>query len=117
VSATLAIIITILFTAISQLLQKQVALLHRNKRSEMSTLHFYLRTPTFWFALICLGLGMLSWLFALSTMQVGKAYALLSINYLLVPIAATFLFDERLPVRGWIGAALLCIGIVLIGKS
>lgn len=111
----IAIAITILFTAISQLLQKRVALLHRN--SETSTLNFYLHSPSFWLALICLGLGMLAWLFALSAMEVGKAYALLSINYLLVPLAATFLFNERLPLRGWIGAALLCIGITLIGKS
>ncbi|MDB6061609.1 MAG: 4-amino-4-deoxy-L-arabinose-phospho-UDP flippase [Verrucomicrobiaceae bacterium] len=116
-NAALAVAITILFTAISQLLQKQVAILHRNKSSEISTLGFYLRAPTFWLALLCLGLGMLAWLFALSRLDVGKAYALLSVNYLLVPLAATFLFNERLPLRGWIGALLLCIGIVLIGKS
>jgi undecaprenyl phosphate-alpha-L-ara4N flippase subunit ArnE len=113
----IAVAITILFTAISQLLQKRVAILHRNKHSDTSALHFYLRSPSFWLALICLGLGMLTWLFALSAMEVGKAYALLSLNYLLVPLAATFLFNERLPVRGWIGATLLCVGIVLIGKS
>lgn len=113
----IAVAITILFTAISQLLQKRVAVLHRSKPNETSTLNFYLHTPSFWLSLTCLGLGMLAWLFALSAMEVGKAYALLSINYLLVPLAATFLFNERLPLRGWAGAALLCVGIVLIGKS
>ena len=113
----IAVAITIAFTAVSQLLQKRVAVRHRNKHADASTLSFYLRSPSFWFALICLGLGMLSWLFALSSMEVGKAYALLSVNYLLVPIAATFLFKESLPLRGWLGALLLCAGIVLIGKS
>ncbi len=116
-SATIAVIITIALTAISQLLQKQVALLHRNKHRETSTLNFYLHSPTFWLALVCLGLGMLAWLVALNAMEVGKAYALLSVNYLLVPLAATFLFKESLPLRGWIGALLLCAGIALIGRS
>jgi undecaprenyl phosphate-alpha-L-ara4N flippase subunit ArnE len=116
-SAAIAVGMTIVFTALSQLLQKRVALLHRDKAATTPTFKFYLREPSFWLALIFLGLGMLTWLFALQAMDVGKAYALLSVNYLLVPIAAIFLFNEQLPLRGWLGALLLCIGIVLIGKS
>lgn len=114
--AYIYVAITLALTAISQLLQKAVALRHR-AQSQHSALAFYGREPLFWLAMLGLGAGMITWLVALAQLEVSKAYALLSINYLLVPILATRLFAERLPPRGWLGAAALCIGVILIGRS
>ncbi|HEY3700604.1 MAG TPA: EamA family transporter [Spongiibacteraceae bacterium] len=115
-TASVYVAITIALTTISQLLQKSAALRYRQQASK-NALAFYCREPRFWLALLGLGLGMLTWLAALGSIEISKAYALLSINYLLVPIAAAWLFSERLPPRGWLGAIALCIGVLLIGKS
>jgi undecaprenyl phosphate-alpha-L-ara4N flippase subunit ArnE len=117
-NAALAVAVTITLTAISQLLQKQVALcasIHQPKGS--SAFHFYLRQPRFWLALLCLGIAMAAWLYALGQLEVSKAYALLSVNYLLVPLAARLFFGERLARRGWLGALLIGVGVCLIGLS
>jgi undecaprenyl phosphate-alpha-L-ara4N flippase subunit ArnE len=105
---------TIVLTAASQLLQKMVALQSQRTNAAMT---FYLRNKFFWLALALLACGMLTWLIALESFDVSKAYALLSINYLLVPLAAVALFNERLSRRNWLGAIILCIGAVLIGRS
>lgn len=115
-TAYFCIALTLAFAAISQLLQKSVALRH-SKQNVHSALAFYCREPRFWLAMLCLGIGMASWLVVLTIMEVSKAYALLSMNYLLVPLLATKIFSERLPARGWLGAIALCIGVLLIGKS
>ncbi|MCL2886421.1 MAG: 4-amino-4-deoxy-L-arabinose-phospho-UDP flippase, partial [Betaproteobacteria bacterium] len=107
----LAIAATIVLTVAGQLLQKRTAL--RFAAARGSALAFYLRAADFWLALLCLSGAMALWLVALASFDVSKAYALLGINYLLVPLAAVWLFGERLPPRGWLGALLVCAGIFL----
>lgn len=114
--ASLYIVITLALTAISQLLQKSAALRY-GQQTTHNALAFYCRESRFWLALFCLGCGMLTWLAALNSIEISKAYAMLSINYVLVPILAARIFSERLPPRGWLGAIALCIGVLLIGKS
>jgi len=111
-----AIAATIVLTVAGQLLQKRTALRFR-AAAQASALAFYLRAFDFWLALLCLAAAMALWLVALASFDVSKAYALLGINYLLVPLAAVWLFGERLPPRGWLGALLVCAGVFLIGRS
>lgn len=116
--AYVAIAITIFFTVTGQILQKRVAdLRNAIATPNTSTLQFYFRQPQFWLALTCLGLAMMAWIYALTSIEVSKAYALLSVNYLLVPLVARWLFAERLSKRQWSGALLLCVGLALIGRS
>lgn len=117
-SAYIAIAVTIFFTVAGQILQKRVADLRNAVTTPAtSTLQFYFRQPQFWMALTCLGLAMIAWIYALTSIEVSKAYALLSVNYLLVPLVARWLFAERLSKRQWSGALLLCLGLTLIGRS
>lgn len=115
-NAYLYIAMTLALTAISQLLQKSAALRY-GQQTTKTALQFYSREPRFWLALLGLGAGMLTWLIALNSIEISKAYAMLSINYVLVPMLAARLFAERLPPRGWLGAIALCVGVLLIGKS
>lgn len=120
-TAMFSIAATIALTTLSQLLQKLAALRYstRNKNcpQQISALQFYLREPRFWLAMICLGSAMLTWLIALRTTEVSKAYALLSISYLLVPIIAIRVFGEQMTMRARLGALLLFVGVLLIGRS
>lgn len=116
-SAYVSIAITIVLTTLSQLLQKFVAVRYAALTQPQPALQFYLREPRFWLAMICLGSAMLTWLVTLVTTEVSKAYAFLSISYLLVPLIATRLFGEHMTPRARLGALLLFAGVVLIGRS
>ncbi|MBL8200886.1 MAG: EamA family transporter [Chromatiales bacterium] len=76
-----------------------------------------LRRPEMWAALACLGAGMLAWLLVLGSMDVSKAFPLLSSGHLLVLAAARYYFHEDIPRMRWAGAALIVAGIVLVAQT
>ncbi|EFQ63087.1 4-amino-4-deoxy-L-arabinose-phosphoundecaprenol flippase subunit [Pseudomonas fluorescens WH6] len=76
-----------------------------------------LRSPWLWAALICLGLGLLVWLLVLQRLEVGIAYPMLSLNFVLVTLVARFVFHEPVDARHWLGVALVIGGVVLLGRQ
>lgn len=112
-----ALLISVLFTVLSQTLQKQVADAQLPGAGAAQTLQRYLRLPKFWLALICLGIAMLSWLAVLADMQVSKAYSLLSVNYVLMLFISRTVFAERIPPSRWLAVAFLSAGLLLIFQS
>ena len=75
-----------------------------------------LRSPWLWAALVCLGLGLLVWLLVLQRLEVGIAYPMLSLNFVLVTLMARFVFREHIDGRHWLGVALVIGGVVLLGR-
>ena len=75
-----------------------------------------LRSPWLWLALLCLGLGLLVWLLVLQRLEVGVAYPMLSLNFVLVTLMARFVFHEHIDGRHWLGVALVIGGVVLLGR-
>jgi len=71
----------------------------------------------FWIAIGCLGLGTLVWLLTLSSMEVSKAYPMLSLSFVLTTIIARVHLKESVsPVR-WIGVCLICAGAALMSGA
>lgn len=76
-----------------------------------------LRSPWLWSALVCLGLGLLVWLLVLQRLEVGIAYPMLSLNFVLVTLMARFVFHEPIDARHWLGVGLVIAGVVLLGRQ
>jgi len=107
--------LSILLTLGSQVLQKQVA--DNSPREHLALtdrLVFYFRQGRFWLAMLLLFAAMLTWLVVLDLMDVGKAYPLLSLNYVLMLLVSRFLFAESVPISRWLGVLLIAAGILLI---
>jgi undecaprenyl phosphate-alpha-L-ara4N flippase subunit ArnE len=115
-TAYLALAISIVLTVVSQTLQKKVADDFAAAATD-SALSFYGRSSVFWLALAALGGAMLSWLVVLSTLEVSRAYSLLSINYVAMLLVSRFVFHEHIPAQRWFGVAVLLGGIWLIVGS
>lgn len=66
--------------------------------------------------ILCYGLSMLCWLFALRSLPLNRAYPLLSLSYVLVCALAILLplFDERLNAGKLLGMALIILGLLVI---
>ena len=75
-----------------------------------------LRSPWLWLALLCLGLGLLVWLLVLQRLEVGIAYPMLSLNFVLITLVARYLFKEAIDLRHWLGVGLVIGGVVLLGQ-
>jgi undecaprenyl phosphate-alpha-L-ara4N flippase subunit ArnE len=68
-------------------------------------------------AALLLGLGLLVWLGVLRRLPVSLAYPMLSFNFVLVVLAARFIFHEPVPLRHWCGVMVIVCGIILLGAS
>lgn len=76
-----------------------------------------LRSPWLWLALLALGSGLLVWLLVLQRMEVGIAYPMLSLNFVVITLIARFGFHEPVDRRHWLGIALVIAGVALLGQQ
>ncbi|MBT2341170.1 MULTISPECIES: 4-amino-4-deoxy-L-arabinose-phosphoundecaprenol flippase subunit ArnE [Pseudomonas] len=75
-----------------------------------------LRSPWLWLALVALGAGLLVWLLVLQRLEVGIAYPMLSLNFVLITVVGRFVFHEAVDRRHWLGVALVMVGVMLLGQ-
>ncbi len=68
-------------------------------------------------SLLCLGSAMLLWLSVLQRVPVGVAYPMLSLNFILVTLAARWLWHETITTRQWLGIALIVLGVIFVGRG
>jgi multidrug transporter EmrE-like cation transporter len=59
--------------------------------------------------------GFLMWLIVLSKLDLSHAYPFLAVTYVLVPLLSWLLLGEQVPSMRWIGIAVICVGLVLVG--
>jgi undecaprenyl phosphate-alpha-L-ara4N flippase subunit ArnE len=70
-----------------------------------------------WLALGCLGAGLLLWLLVLQRLDVGIAYPMLGLNFVLITLTSRYLFKETVDRRHWLGIAMILLGVVLLGQQ
>ncbi|MFS2223569.1 4-amino-4-deoxy-L-arabinose-phosphoundecaprenol flippase subunit ArnE [Pantoea sp. B65] len=66
-------------------------------------------------SLLLLGCAMLVWLWVLQQVPVGVAYPMLSINFIIVTLAARWLWQERITLRHSLGIVLIVAGVIVLG--
>lgn len=106
----LLVILVSLLTCGGQLCQKQAARCWRLPAAVR------LKVTLRWLALavLLLALGMAVWLNVLQRLPLSLAYPMLSLNFVLVTLAARWLFDEPTTARHWCGVASIMLGILLM---
>ncbi|MFJ3483079.1 4-amino-4-deoxy-L-arabinose-phosphoundecaprenol flippase subunit ArnE [Pseudomonas sp. NPDC090202] len=75
------------------------------------------RSAWLWLALACLGSGLLTWLLVLQRMDVGIAYPMLGLNFVLITLVGRYVFKEFVDPRHWLGVTLILAGVVLLGQQ
>jgi undecaprenyl phosphate-alpha-L-ara4N flippase subunit ArnE len=103
-----------LLTCLGQVAQKYAVESWRGKDSGWGE---KLRSPWLWLALFSLGFGLLVWLLVLQRLEVGVAYPMLSLNFVLITLVARFVFHETIDRRHWLGVAFVIGGVVLLGQQ
>ncbi|WP_371233317.1 4-amino-4-deoxy-L-arabinose-phosphoundecaprenol flippase subunit ArnE [Pseudomonas sp. QE6] len=101
-----------LLTCMGQIAQKLAVESWRGRELGWLT---QLLSPWLLLAVACLGVGLLLWLLLLQRLDVGLAYPMLSLNFVLVTFAARALFREHIDARHWGGVALIVAGVALLG--
>jgi len=107
------LLLACLLTCAGQIAQKYAV---ESWRGPESGVALKLQSPWLWLALLCLGFGLLVWLLVLQRLEVGVAYPMLSLNFVLITLVARYLFKEHIDRRHWIGVGLVIAGVVLLGQ-
>ena len=75
-----------------------------------------IREPVFDAGFILYGLAALVWFQVISSQPLSLAYPLLvSLTFIFVTLGATVIFHETITARGFVGLAIILMGIFLIG--
>jgi drug/metabolite transporter (DMT)-like permease len=61
--------------------------------------------------------SMVLWLVAISMVDLSFAYPFLSLNMVLISAGSAAWLKERVPLRHWVGLALIVLGILLVTTS
>jgi undecaprenyl phosphate-alpha-L-ara4N flippase subunit ArnE len=110
----LLIAVVCLLTSFGQVAQK-LAVSGWSKRP--TGLAGKLRSAWLWTALVSMGLALLLWLAVLQRLEVGVAYSMLSLNFVLVTLVAHYGFAEPTDGRHFLGVALIVAGVTVMGLS
>lgn len=74
-----------------------------------------LRAPWLWAGIAVYALELVVWLAILERAPLSLAFPIASLNYCGVTVASRFLLNERVGKRRWAGAALITLGVVIVG--
>ncbi|MCL4147980.1 UNVERIFIED_CONTAM: hypothetical protein GTU68_026259 [Idotea baltica] len=66
---------------------------------------------------VFMGVGLITWLQVLNSVEVSIAYPMLSLNYITVLIMARFCFKEHIPGHRWVGIACIMAGVAVLGTG
>lgn len=102
------ILLVSLLSCAAQLCQKQAASIdiRQSKKRLMMWIIF---------SLLLLGVAMLLWLAVLRIVPVSMAYPMLSLNFVLVSVAARLIWHETYTRRQWLGTLAIVAGVALMG--
>jgi multidrug transporter EmrE-like cation transporter len=73
--------------------------------------------PLFVVAVVLYFLGFGIWLIVLSKLELSFAYPILALSYCLVPVLSCYFFGEQVPMMRWVGIAIICVGVGVVGLS
>lgn len=73
--------------------------------------------PLMWLALLLYAGATVLWVNILQVLPLSRAYPVMALAFLLVPLAGVAFFDERLDARYVLGAVLIMCGIILVSRG
>ena len=75
-----------------------------------------LQVPWLYAALVVYATATVTWLYILQRIPLSMAYPFSALSMIIVPLASTVIFDEKLSFNYWFGATLIILGISVIAR-
>ena len=86
----------------------------------VDALHFFsgaLASPFLWLGFIAVTIMFISWVTALSKIDLSVAVPVCSFSYITVPLISVFFFGEKISILRWSGISVILIGVILVSIS
>lgn len=111
-----------LLMSLGQILFKQTAISISNSIKPEEALGLFeglmkaLTIPWLYCALLTYGFATIFWLYILQRIPLPLAYPFSALAMIIVPVAAAFIFGDKLNWNYWIGVSLIFSGIIVIAR-
>ncbi|MCI0696927.1 transporter [candidate division KSB1 bacterium] len=119
--ANLALLLSILFGIVGQLLLKKATL---SKRIGFDATHLtqsimsLVLNPYLLSWIFLAGISAALWIFVVSKLELSFAYPVsMTLSYMLILVLSWWLFNENMSITRWLGVALMCVGLFLAYRS
>jgi drug/metabolite transporter (DMT)-like permease len=110
----LLLLLTILLIAAGQVTQK-IASRSLEKDARLPALMLSMAfSPAFWISVLFMASGLVVWLTTLSTMEVSRAYPLLSASFVITAVLSQLILHERIGRTRWMGICMVTAGSALM---
>ncbi len=104
---------TVVLICLGQILFKKSALL----LGTLKTPFHLILEPFFLGAIALYGFTTILWIMVLQHLPLGRAYMVMSLSYIFIPLLSFYVFKEPLSIRLVIGAMLIISGVLVALKS
>jgi multidrug transporter EmrE-like cation transporter len=115
------VLVVVLMGALAQLLMKTGvnSVTSQSTQEPISLLFLWrlLNNLAIWAALFLYASGLAAWMLVLSRLPLNFAYSFQALTYFLVPLGASWFLGESIPLLRWVGIAIICLGILIVGIS
>lgn len=85
--------------------------------SVVGRLGVYFSQPYVLLGLTVYGLGTAMWIFAVSKRDISYVFPITALNYVLVVLSGKLLFAEIVPLKRWLGVAVVIVGVALMQRT
>ena len=109
--------ISIILNALSMLLLKKLSLSEHFLEAgipEVATIVRVVLHPLFISSVFLFAGGVVTWVYALSRIDLSIAYPTVSSSYVFIAVASYLMFGERIPPSRWVGMGIIILGIVVM---
>jgi multidrug transporter EmrE-like cation transporter len=114
------ILTAVIFGAVAQLSVRKMMLQVGEVSFSPSLIKFLpamLTNIFLWIGLFCYGVSFFFWVITVSRVDIGFAYAFMSLGFVVVTVMGHFLFGEYISVMRIAGLLLICIGLCVIARG
>jgi drug/metabolite transporter (DMT)-like permease len=112
---------SILLGVIGQLLMKvgltRLGELNLTLKTLPSLIYQFLTTPYILLGFLCYIISSVTWLVALSKLELSYIYPMVSLSYVLVVGASIVFLGERVSLTRWAGVGIIIAGVLLLSRS
>lgn len=71
-------------------------------------------SPYFLLGILIYGIATLAWIWQLSKVDLNRAYPLMTLSFIFVPLMSVYVLAESVSPRYWVGLALVLLGLYVI---
>ena len=112
-----SLVLSIIANCISLILLKRGLLAQNNFSESLIKLSAWLNlilNPNIIMGVVFFAISFITWMIALSKIELSLAYPTVSITYIIIALASWYFFNEHISVYRWLGIGIIMFGIIVM---